>query len=70
MNAHAVAAPIPAQRPASGNLPRFAWGLLAYNVAVILWAAWCVQPVLARAAANIGRSVTAPSFSIHRRLKP
>jgi cytochrome c oxidase assembly protein subunit 15 len=37
MNAHAVAAPIPAQRPASGNLPRFAWGLLAYNVAVILW---------------------------------
>ncbi len=37
MNAHAVAVPITAQRPVSGNLPRFAWGLLAYNVAVILW---------------------------------
>src|SRR5664279_6195716 len=37
MNAHAVAAPIPAQRPVSDNLPRFAWALLAYNIAVILW---------------------------------
>ena len=37
MNAHAVAFPVPTQVPATGRLPRFAWGLLAYNIAVILW---------------------------------
>src|SRR5208337_290680 len=34
---NAIATPIAAQSPVSGNLPRFAWGLLAYNIAVFLW---------------------------------
>src|SRR6204780_2838581 len=34
------AAASPAKRPRTSTLlPRFAWGLLAYNVAVILWGA-------------------------------
>jgi heme a synthase len=37
MNAPAVAVPTSAQSPAPASLARFAWGLLAYNIAVILW---------------------------------
>ncbi|HVJ09072.1 MAG TPA: COX15/CtaA family protein [Acidisarcina sp.] len=37
MNAHAVEVPVPAQNPASGKLASFAWGILGYNIAVILW---------------------------------
>jgi heme a synthase len=37
MNAHVLAVPVQAQNPASRNLRRFAWALLAYNIAVILW---------------------------------
>jgi heme a synthase len=37
MNAHAVAAPVTASSPVSGKLQNFAWALLVYNIAVILW---------------------------------
>ncbi len=60
-SAHALpASPTATLRPSRGLgfLPRFAWLVLAYNVAVILGAPWSVPRARAQVVAIIGRCAT------------
>jgi len=51
------------------SLARFAWFVVAYNVAVIVWAPTCAQLDPEPVAAVTGPSATANSFPRHRKLK-
>jgi len=53
-----AAAPAQTHRLPSLALRRFAWGVLAYFIAVILWGGLCGLPAQAPVAATTGRFAT------------
>ncbi len=65
MNAHAVAVPIPAQRPGFRQFAALclgpAWLITSRS---FCGGDWCARPAPAQAAASIGRCATAPLCSI------
>ena len=65
-----TATPVPAHRLPSPALQRFAWGVLVYFIAVILWGGLVRATGSAQAAATTGRCATAPSCSTRRASTP